>query len=136
MRMGIIKLRKLRDSHLRKLRGNLRTILLTALKLEQERLIDKMLIYTEQHARRGLTHSQKKRYRDLNMKSGMLNHAERLTPLCCAYGVNCCSFLESGVFNSTDLDLVWVPNRLHWMCLPCYFNIYLKVEKVIPIFED
>ena len=133
MKLALIKTRKLKDPHLRKLRESLRTILLIALKLEQKRLRFTKLIYTERRSRRGLTPSQAKRCKSLNMTSTKLAHAKKFTPLCCTYGVHCRSKLKSGIIDSTDLDLIWIPYRLCWMCLPCYFDIYLKTENITPI---
>ena len=133
MRLTLIKTRKLKDPHLRNLRESLRTILMIAYKLEQKRLIDTMLIYTDKRVHQGLTPSQSKRSKALNRTSTNLAHAKRFTPLCCTFGVNCRSFLKSGVLDSADLDLVWIPNGLHWMCLPCYFDIHLQSEHITPV---
>lgn len=116
----------LKDPKLRKIRENLRTILMLAYNDESKRLSQLTFLYLEKNI---LTPSQEKRETQLIKMNNNLMRVYNNSILQCRLGAACNSYreaVENGAIDPierpVDLDMGWLPQYGSWYCKKDYEN--------------
>ena len=127
MKSKKIRIVKLKDPKLRRIRKNLRDVIKLAVKdkfRKLHKLAEKYLVG------RPMTPEEDRMFTKLSRESEKLMFALSDSIIQCSSGASCNS-LEEAIkhgFNPkhrpTDLDMVWIPYYQKWYCLKCYESTF------------
>lgn len=128
----------IKNSKLRHIRKNLRTIIKLAINKELKRLSSLRDLYSNR-GYSNLTPSQRKRKRMLSRLGTDLLNARQDSVLFCSMATGCMSRQKDLSMKSLnclnlDLDKVWDPLDKFWICVKCY-NYYFGTDELKKAYE-